>query len=100
MDVSEGSSSIQQEGFLPLNTSVPALVSYSNFTAPDPGLPYRFPVPGEEMVLRLGYGFFRRSVDPVRLRSLFQLSLAVIAEGAAEQDWDGYYPMYPIGRHL
>ena len=98
IDMSEGLSSMQQKDFLPLNTSSSAPVSYSNLIAPDPGLPYRFPVPGEEMVLRLGFGFFRTSVDPVGLQSLLRLSQAVIEEGAAEHGWDDFYSSYMIGR--
>lgn len=100
IDVFEKLSSIEQEGFLPLNTSVPAPVSYSKFTGPDPGLPHRFPVPGEEMVLRLGFGLFRTSIDPLRLQSLVRLCQAVIEEGATDHDWDEFYPTYTIGRQL
>ena len=98
IEVSEGLSSTQQEEFLPLNTSVPAPVSYSKLTAPDPGLPHRFRVPGEEMVLRIGFGLFRTSVDPVHLQSLVRLCQAVIEEGATEHGWDEFYPTYSIGR--
>ena len=98
MDVSERLSSMQQAGNLPLNTSVPAPVSYSNLTAPDHNLPHRFRVPGEEMVLRLGFGLFRTSVDPIRLQSLIRLSQAVIEEGAGTHGWDELYPTYVIGR--
>ena len=98
IDVSGGVSSIQQEEFIPLSTSVHAPVSYSNLTAPDPNLPHRFRVPGEEMVLRLGFGLFRTSVDPVRLQSLLRFALGIIEEGAQENGWDEIYPTYVIGR--
>ena len=50
------------------------------------------------MVLRLGFGLFRTSVDPVRLQSLIRLSQAVLEEGATEHGWDQFYPTYMIGR--
>ena len=98
IDVSGGLSSIQEEGFFPLNTSLHAPVSFSSLTAPDPNLPHRFRVPGEEMVLRLGFGLFRTSVDPVRLQSLVRFALGIIEEGAAEHGWDQIYPTYMMGR--